>query len=154
MADSIKRITLIPAEPEHLELLFAWRQDRELMRFLPTFPEHLTWEEHWEWWINRENRLDWMISMLGQTYEVRYVGTVHYNAITHEIGIIVGEKTMQGQGVARKALRHALGRIPHLWCIAVIHPDNIASQRVFASVGFKKTDEDARNGQEKWMYQS
>ena len=81
----------------------------------------------------------------------RRVGIAHFDMSPHEVGIIVGEKTLWGHGVATAALKTLVGRVAFRPLIAVIHPKNVGSQRAFAAVGFKNTREPARGEQELWL---
>ena len=92
-----------------LELVLAWRNDPEVMRYLPSAQRPLTWEDHLAWYERYEPyhgvaiRQDWMIELTESGHD-RGVGVVHYITYTSEIGLIVGEKTLWGQGVGRIAL--------------------------------------------------
>ena len=91
-----------------LELLLAWAHISEIWEYLPTSRrgEKLTWEKHFQWWTNRQNRIDWMI-----IYDGRSVGVVHVcNLDTDypEIGLYIGEVTLWGKGIGKKALELAL----------------------------------------------
>ena len=141
-----------------LALILAWRSDREIMRYLPSAPEKPTWEEHEEYWRKVDHR-DWIIDQVLGCYLLaphRAVGTVHIIPSTCEVGIIIGAKSLWGKGIGTKALTLMLERVKEykiaqkpVW--AVIHPENIASQRVFTKAGFMNTHEPARNGQERWV---
>ena len=54
-------LTLRDVTERDLPLLLAWRQDREVMRYLPSAPTRMSWEVEWAWWVGRRNRLDRMV---------------------------------------------------------------------------------------------
>ena len=66
-------IKLVPVREEHLPLLLAWRQDKEIMQYLPTPPVRPTWEQQVAWYRNLKG-YQRMIE-----YEGRPVGIVHYH---------------------------------------------------------------------------
>ena len=81
----------------------------------------------------------------------RRVGVVHLDRRTHEVGIIIGEKGIWGHGIATSALRLAVSESSGpTW--AIIHPQNIGSQRAFMKAGFERVGitSRSRHGQEKW----
>ena len=140
-----------------LALILAWRSDWEIIRYLPSAPEKPTWEEHETYW-RKAYHCDWMIDQVFGSYLLaprRPVGIVHIIPATGEVGIIIGARSLWGKGIATKALGLMLERARGLKLVrkpiyAEIHPENIASQRVFTKVGFVNTKEPGRNGQERW----
>src|SRR3990172_6795651 len=99
-------VELRPVDEGDQPLLLAWRQDREVMRHLPSAPREPTWEMQWKWWSGRKDRDDWMIIVPGDgSAPARPVGTVHYDRAAHELGIIIGEKSTWGKGLATEVLR-------------------------------------------------
>lgn len=148
------KVTLRGVEFSDLPLLLAWRSDREIMQYLPSAPLKPTWEEHLAYWGKSDYR-SWMIE-LSEEGTRHPVGIVHIIPSTGEAGIIIGEKSLWGKGLATEALSLMLARArkykitqEQVW--AAIHPENTASQKVFAKVGFVNTHEPARNGQERWV---
>ena len=123
------------------------------MQYLPTPPERPTWEEHEEWFLKEMPKAHVYAVV---AYKERPVGTFHCNQ-DGEIGIIIGEKSLWGRGIASDVLEAALVGLKalpatqDLKLYAVIHPENIASQHVFASNVFVKSGREARNGQEEWV---
>ncbi len=145
-------------EREDLPLLLAWRADREVMQYLPSAPMSPTWEEQLAWWKTVTHRRTWMLDIWDSDNGMRPVGEVHVDTETHEVGLLIGEKSSWGKGLGHVALMALLQRMVDLnislltlW--AAIHPENTRSQRLFASVGFVKTGVLARNGQEEWRVQ-
>lgn len=145
-------------------LLLAWRQDRQVMKYLPSAPELPTWADHYRhlqngnttyYWVSATEKIkrysgsakDVDAYLVDEVLTVRVVGVVHFKR-DGEVGILIGEKAIWGKGVGKKALALLLEKLPvgtPLW--AVIHPENIASQKVFEANGFRCTKEAGRNGQ-------
>jgi len=138
-----------------LELLLAWAQISEVWKYLPTSrrEEHLTWEKHLEWWIERDahKRCEWMIMYHeGTTY--RRVGVIHAESLDQpipEVGLYVGEVGLWGRGIGREALKQAMFQLDKKYegLQAVIHPKNRRSIRLFTGLGFSKVGK-ARKGQD------
>ena len=142
-------------EEGDLELLLAWAHISQIWRYLPTSRkgESLTWEKHRLWWDRLRNRLDWMI-----IYQERRVGVLHItglDSIEPEIGLYIGETTLWGQGVGKRALSLGIEKAKELGIEklqAMIHPKNCRSVRLFQSLGFKKTGK-GRKGQDCYMWE-
>ena len=158
-------VTLRDVTERDLPLLLAWRQDREVMRFLPSAPTRMSWEAEWAWWVGRRNRLDRMVeveywrvsapdyyaespgSLAHPGLATRPIGVVHCARESGEVGILMGERALWGLGLGKQALGMLLEELvgePHIW--AVVHPENEASLKLFHSLGFKQVGE-GRNGQ-------
>ena len=142
---------------EDFPLLLAWAHIKEVWTYLPTSrkSENLTWEGHFSWWESRISRVDWMI-LVNFGYGARPVGVVHVKDLETdhpEVGLYIGEVTLWGKGISRRALELVIERVnrPRLW--AVIHPENKRSIRLFTDLGFKKEGR-ARNGQDLYKYSS
>ena len=153
-------LTLRDVTERDLPLLLAWRQDREVMRYLPSAPTRMSWEVEWAWWVGRRNRLDRMV--VGEYWRTsapdyypdppgrtatRPIGVVHYDRETGEVGILMGERSLWGLGLGKQALGMLLEELvgePRIW--ALVHPANEASLALFQHAGFKLVGE-GRNGQ-------
>ena len=142
-----EQVSLWHLEEQDLELVLAWRNDPEVMKWLPSAQRPLLWQDHLDWFRRYHSGLvwqyDWTIQL--ETGSLvrrrRRVGTVHYVNHTSEIGLLVGEKTLWGQGIGRIALEKALHEVtgPHwellrqavgpVW--AVVHPENTPSRKLF-----------------------
>ena len=161
-----EQVSLRPMRDQDLELVLAWRNDPEVMRYLPSAVRPLLWSHHVDWWRETPNgpanRMDGMVMFDDRATRPRAVGTTHYSKDTGEMGILVGEKTLWGQGVAtvalEKMLRHVIDVAERreeeflgpIW--ALVHPKNIASRRLFESLNFVAAGE-GRNGQIKYLWQ-
>ena len=161
-----EEIELRGVELRDLDLLLAWRQDRAIMRYLPSAAELPEWGQHWEWWRTQAFKdprdrhqmvvYHWGYTTLDSTNAYgRRVGVVHYDKPTGEVGLIIGEKTLWGQGVGHIALGKLLRIMRSLpaptpiW--AVVHPENTASRRLFESLNFVAAGE-GRKGQIKYIW--
>ena len=143
---------------DHLPLILAWRNDREIMQFLPSSPEKLGYPAQLEWFLRqrgqpRENITELvMLTPVYLPYIERPVGTVHYNLATGEVGLLIGEKALWGQGLGKVALSLVLRwllesrKTVGLKVWAVVHPENTASLKLFKSLGFVDAGP-GRNGQ-------
>ncbi len=139
-------------ELDDLELLYAWRQDKEVMKFLPTASKSPTWEEHFSWWKRLQETNYSYYGMI--VYEGRRVGVIHYRYGNCEIGLILGEKDVWGKGIGSKAIDIVCKRVKLYirgYVQALILPENIASQRAFEKCAFVNTHETGRGGQEIWV---
>ena len=143
-----------------LELVLAWRNDHEVMRYLPTAQPPLRWEDHFEWFQRYQHlkaHLHWIVVYADGATRPRSVGVVHYNLVTWEIGLLIGEKTLWGQGVGRISLEKALRDLVDPWDQldrpwAVVHPENLASRRLFEGLNFVEVGL-GRDGQIKYKWQ-
>ena len=152
-------VGLRPLDVADLPILLAWAHIPKIWEYLPTSrrEEGLTWEGHWNWWVYRENRVDWMIVVREDDYGPRPVGVIHIIKMDSpwpEIGLYLGDIALWERGVGKMALGIAMDKACHMGLgrlKAVIHPLNERSVRLFKSLGFKKKDE-ARRGQHRYEY--
>ena len=167
MADRPQEITLIYKQigSFDINLLYAWNQNPEVVKYLPSMPKPLAYEQHVEWWHRvypqRRHGLDRMVLLDNGSYR-RVVGRIHaswsevmwtedgppspngqeigYEHSMPEVGVLLGCPDVWGQGIATEAVRRLLDILSILHfkeCYALIHPENTASQRVFAKAGFE-----------------
>ena len=149
-------VTLRSLGSSDLPLMLAWAWIPQIWEYMPTSRkgENLKWEDHWTWFRKGAyfgNRLDWMI-----TVQERGVGVIHATLDTEypEIGLYIGEVSLWGQGVGKRALEIVMGKLStfgHKTTQAVIHPRNKRSIKLFTSLGFKEVG-GARNGQRLYRY--
>jgi RimJ/RimL family protein N-acetyltransferase len=158
-----------------LPLFMAWRSDPDVVRYMPTAAaERLAWDAQMRWWKNSWDPTAYWTVTVGPPmedpdllafkeptgrrgrYGFRPVGTVHYDRKTHETGVMIGEKSLWGKGVGKAAMGLGLRKTVELVAPAnaldeiwtVVHPDNIASRRMFESLGYALDEnEQGRNGQ-------
>jgi RimJ/RimL family protein N-acetyltransferase len=126
-----------------LELLMAWRSNPILYEWFYDQAGPLHWEEHYNWWINRRNRKDWIIVFNGE-FKKRDVGSVNISMLNSdypEIGIFVGEISLWGKGIAQKALEIAIEYLKnekYSGATARVMNENIRSNNLFLKSGFNK----------------
>ena len=134
------------------ELVFAWRQDPEVTKTLPTQERAPTWAQHVRW-IQGFKGSQWLILVAGLPglgrKEQRYVGMVQVKD-DGEVGILIGARDVWGKGIATGALRGLLEMEWDMPLWAVILPDNEVSGKLFARAGFVNTHQSERTGQERW----
>jgi RimJ/RimL family protein N-acetyltransferase len=139
-------VSLIPMSEVDLELVMAWRSHPEAYRYFREQQRPLTWQEHWTFWQNRRNREDYIINVQEKNKK-RKVGNINLSQLNTpqpEIGIIIGELTLYGKGVASQAVKlglHRLVDLGHVQARVTINRNNPASQAVFKKFGFKKDPE-------------
>ncbi len=148
-------ITLIPATGDELELIMAWRSHPEVYRYFFHQDSALKWEEHYQFWTSRKDRIDWMINYTegGFRRKVGCVSVSNLSTNTPEIGVLIGEITLMGKGVGKTAVGLVvdwLERMEYSQVHAYISKKNIASQRLFSSLGFKFSAE-IHDGKE-WVF--
>jgi RimJ/RimL family protein N-acetyltransferase len=134
-------------------LVMAWRNSPLIWQGLYTQAKEnrpLKWDEHWEWWKSRST---WKIFIIqvndGETTrDVGYLNIAQCDHWKPEIGISIGEVTLWGQGIAKKALllgiewlkAHGYKRVH-----TSILNNNERSLNMFKSVGFKVIGEAREN---------
>ena len=158
-----ERIFYEPFGTGDINLCYAWCQNKEVIRYLPSLPSPLSWEHHARWAqkaLSQENRVDLMIrATMEWTYYpvipvIRTAGRVHAVDLTSrspEVGVLIGDMEMWGRGIATLAISKIVSWLnehgPWDRCHALIHPDNGASMKAFAKNGFVLERKDGRNGQ-------
>ena len=139
-----QKVYLAEATEEDLELLMAWRSHPLVHQGFSIQQSPLSWAEHWAWWNGRSDRQDWLI-LFQEDGVVRRVGSASaFNLADKvpEVGLYVGEVTLWGKGVGRKAMTQVMEWLKeqgYQLCCAHIRDDNMSSQKMFASVGFRRT---------------
>ena len=143
------QVALRSVRDEDLELLLAWAWIPSIWVYMPTSRrvEVLTWEHHYRWWQQRRNRKDWMILLEDEGFQ-RRVGVVHidFNSEPPEIGLYIGEITLHGKGIGKRALEMAIEESECNNLVAVVNPQNGRSVALFEGLGFKYKG-GARHGQ-------
>ncbi len=147
-------VLLREAQVSDAELILAWRSIPEVYHGLYTQRKEnrvLTWAEHWKWW---KTRYTWKVFIIqvndGET--TRSVGYVNLGQLDHwkpEVGLVIGETTLWGQGIAKQALLLAIEWLKGKGYKRVhtsILKDNEGSMKLFQSVGFNIVGE-ARDGE-------
>ena len=135
-------------DEKDLELMMAWRSDSETYRGFYSQEKPLTWEEHLDWFRSRNK--DWRTFVI--IYDGRKVGVVTVGQLDYwepESGIYIGEKTLRGKGVGKKALKLAIAWLRernYRYTRTTIKDDNVNSIKLYHSLGFLRIGE-AREGE-------
>lgn len=139
-------IHLTPVTDDDYELIMAWRSHPEVYRHFSQQTGPLEWNEHYRFWTNRRDRIDWIINY-DDGKRPRKVGSINVSSIASqrpEVGIFIGEISLMGRGIGKMALSLVIDWLEnegYNMAYAKISKQNIASQKLFASCGFKKTGE-------------
>lgn len=147
-------VSLRPVIRDDLELMMAWRSVPAVYAGFYLQSKPLTWEEHWKWWKSRTKRMDWIV-VLENNDGVRDVGVVNVTGLGNEcpsVGIYIGDVTLWGKKVGSRAVGLVINWLSvngFKEAQADILKDNIASIKMFESVGFRKAGE-GRDGE--WLY--
>lgn len=134
-------VKLILANENDLELIMAWRSHPKVYQFFKQQNGPLTWSEHFNFWNNRKNREDFIIEY-HEGKKWRKVGSVNVSNLDTEdpeIGIMIGEITLQGKGVGSKATMLSLRYLKqrgYAKVFASIHRSNISSRKLFEKFDF------------------
>jgi len=132
-------LRLLEAEDE--SMLLGWQQAEGVRRIFRTTesPEAAT---HHAWMLHRMQDLDSLSTIIN--YEGRSAGLLRLDPGPEgkiEVAILIAPE-FWGRGIASNALRLAREVRPHKELWAQIHPDNMASVRVFERAGFKPAGRD------------
>jgi RimJ/RimL family protein N-acetyltransferase len=150
-------VTLREATRNDMALIFNWRNNPLVWQGLYTQLREnrpLKWNEHRHWWFSRHN---WKIFIV-QVEEIglRDVGYVNISQLDYwspEIAVTIGETTLWGKGLGKRALLLA-----HEWLVGkgykyahtTILNNNNRSINLFTSLGYVKGPK-SRLG-ESWYY--
>jgi RimJ/RimL family protein N-acetyltransferase len=136
-------VTLREVEEDDLELLLAWRSNKLVHRHFTDQHGPLKWYEHWKWWKSREHRKDWVVLLTDET-GVRRVGVANVGKLDREvpeIGLYIGEVTLWGGGVGRRAVQEVMNwlrREGYSRCMAGVRQGNERSVKLFTGLGFQQ----------------
>ena len=143
-------ISLREVTDNDMELVLAWRNSPPVYQ---GFYEQgygskgtISWTEHYLWW---KSRFNWkrFITQVNDGMITRDVGCVNFSGLDNwnpEVGIFIGEVSLWGRGVGKKALSLALDWLKENGYTAVhttILKYNMRSIKLFESIGFKKIGE-------------
>lgn len=138
-------LTLRAATEDDAERLLAWRNDPTTREHsLQTEPIALADHKTWLAGALRDPDRRLLIGAIGR----EAVGTVRFDGLDdgmQRVSITVSPDC-RGRGVGRALLRAACRAIAPRRLVAEIRDDNIASQRLFRSCGFRRTSHDAARG--------
>ena len=147
MTEVPMRVCLRPCTVDDMPLILAWRNNPLLYKTLYTQGYQgkglISWEEHYSWWEshgNLQRRIIWVTDSTG-TRSVGYIQFADWGDGVADIGIYIGEITLWGKGIGRRALTIAMADLRDMGT-KVVRADvvisNVASQRMFESLGFSK----------------
>ena len=146
------------ATENDLPLMLAWRSIEKVYQGFYTQGREnrsLNWEEHWKWWHTTSDWKHWIIQ-LNDGQRTRDVGVIALRdlcAWNPEMGIYIGEVSLWGHGVGKKALQLALDWLKERsksHCRTTVLKSNERAIRLFESSEFKRIG-GARDGE--WSYQ-
>jgi len=143
---NLREIAIGKEKTRDLVLIMAWRNQEPIYDGFVEQQSLLKWKEHHNWWTSRKDRVDFFIIYSDETGE-REVGIVNIDHLKNklpEVGILVGELTLQRKGVATGALNEIFAWMEekgYEGATARILKSNVASIGLFEKVGFEQTRE-------------
>ena len=144
-------IYLRPITETDYALTMAWRSNSLVYEGFYSQKKPLSWDEHISW-IRARNQ-DWRNFIV--VYNDRPVGVVTITQLDHwspEIGCYIGEVSLWGQGVGKRAVELAMQYIKASgkeYCHTTVLKSNRRALRLLESLGFKEMGA-AREG-EVWL---
>ena len=163
-AHKLARVAMRTAEPQDCEQVLQWANDSGTRRY-SVYPEPISPEDHQRWYaqtLQHDRRILLIGELDGQ--RIGYVrldcpSSHHPQAYAVSIAL---DPTRRGQGLSipllAAGLRHYSLHIhaahqPPLRLMAVIHPDNYASQKLFGALGFQYTGSRTLNAANFMIYE-
>lgn len=137
-------VKLIEANDEDLELIMAWRSNELIYRFFAKQKAPLSWEEHFNFWTHRKDRIDWMIVLEDEKTKDRKVGTANVSELNTPyptLGLLIGEIPLWSKGVGTTALLKVLDYLKskgYEGAKGWVDEKNLASQRFNDKCGLKR----------------
>jgi RimJ/RimL family protein N-acetyltransferase len=137
-----EHVTLRSIKEKDAPAIVKWRNDPAVYCFFKV-PQKITLEKHLEWYrtsyLRDENRIDFIVEL----EEAKQAGTAgiiwRQEKRQAEISYLIGQEHRR-QGVAAQALKTLCQHAPLLWPVksfaAIIHQDNIPSQKFILAQGF------------------
>ncbi len=138
-------VLLREARDTDAALILAWRSIPQVFQwfYIQSRSNHLIeWDEHWAWWKTRYN-LKIFIIQVNDGATTRDVGFLNISQLDHwrpEFGIGIGEVSLWGKGVGKKALQLGIAWLKNKGyrrAHASILKSNERSLSLFKSCGFK-----------------
>lgn len=135
--------------------LYAWSQDRELLRWsggtptelsLPEFREHVRGERLY----GPSNRRMFLVFARPEMELIGRLGVfaIDWNRRDAEMGIVIGERTYQDRGYGRDAVRTLLRHLFTTSSLERIYlytfADNLRAQHAFAAAGLRVVEQGPR----------
>ena len=150
-----KDIKLRDVIEDDLELIMAWRSNPQTYKYFYVQDSPLRWEEHIAFWESRKERKDWII-LFKQNRKWRKVGSVNACNLSDnypEVGVFIGEITLWGKGLGKKAvglILNWLHKNGYNGAKAKVSKENKSAQKLFEGCNFLR-QKSIRNGKE-WLY--
>ena len=142
------------ANEADLPLIMSWRSNPLVYQGFYSQRKPLEWAEHYQWWESRNK--DWreFIIVLIEGTHMREIGIVTIGQLDHwspEIGFFIGEVSLWGRGIGKKAVSLGLDWLKEYgkeYCHTTILDDNKRSIRLIKSLGFTRLGKAREN--ESW----
>jgi len=136
----------------------AWRSNPLIFSGFYTQNQPLTWEEHKDWWRNRNKDWQIFIIMIQEDTHFRDVGVVTIGQLDNwnpEIGYFIGEISLWGKGIGKRAVKLTLDWLRkqgYEYCHTTVLANNFRSINLLKSLGFNYVCP-ARVNEERWEKQ-
>jgi len=137
-----------------MTLVLSWRNNPLIWGETYTQRAPISWRAHKTWWKSRQDHKSFMVVLVEDDY-ARDVGVIHISPLQYwspEIGIIIGEVSLWGQGVGTEAFRLALEWLKdqgYKWTSTTVLDTNRRMIKVLYKLNFKKTCK-ARKGESRY----
>jgi len=129
-------ITLQLATLNDTDIIFKWQSQKQTRHFcrIQEAPSHA---EHKRWMLDSTSNPDRLLMLI--VYNATPVGVLRFdktaNSDTQEVSLLIAPEKY-GLGIASAALKIGRSLKPHDRLMAVIHSQNIASQKLFIRAGY------------------
>jgi UDP-2,4-diacetamido-2,4,6-trideoxy-beta-L-altropyranose hydrolase len=143
------------ATDDDLKMIMDWRSNPAIYRYFYHQNKPLVWEEHLNWWRERNNRIDWIIMLdkSGGAVPIGSVNCTNLNTMSPEVGVFVGETDQWGKSIGKESVEIVLEWLAlrgYEAAQARIIVENERSRRLFEALGFVLTDSSQK---EELLYQ-
>jgi len=149
------KVLIRDAHRGDLPLMMSWRSNPLLYLGFYSQQNPLTWEEHTDWFSHRNKDWRTFIVLVQVDTSLREVGVVTIGQLdswSPEIGYYIGELSLWGKGVGKKAVELAMDWLrarDYKYVHTTVLKDNTRSIGLLKACGFKYACE-ARKGEERW----
>ena len=129
------------AELRDAEAIFEWRND-ELTRKMSHSTDAIRWEGHREWFASSLDNKNRLLLLCKNEIGSRKIAMIRFDVISSRALVSINlSPQMRGKGLSKLCLSEAIkyfkNEFPQVLALdAGIKAENIASQRVFKSIGF------------------
>jgi len=134
-------ISLTLATSDDCSIVFKWQSTPELRKFSRNTNE-ITWQDHQEWFANTlksKTRTLFIIEYNGSPCGILRLDIL--NNQTQEISILLSA-LHHGKNIASNAIKSIPLNYKKRDIVASVHPENLASHKLFKRAGFVQTAED------------